>query len=142
MHWLFPKKTAKATTKANVTTKATRPVRPRMSRISVPRPAPKTRPKTRTNTPVRAATRKAKPPPNRNSVMKLKLKKQIEEMKQMTNKLKQANENRHDLIRFTRNGIPQPRKQNPNDIKEHHRGLMNFIRNGIPQPRKQNPNKV
>lgn len=128
MHWLFPK-TAKAT------------VRPRMSRISVPRPAPKTRPKTRTITPVRA-TRKAKPPPNSNSVMKLKLKKHLEEMKQMTNKLKQANENRQDLIRFTRNGIPQPRKQNPNDIKEHHRGLMNFIRNGIPQPRKQNPNKV
>ena len=140
MHWLFPKKTAKANVTAKVTT--TRPVRPRLYRISVPRPAPKTRPKTRTNTPVRAATRKANPPPNSNSVMKLKLKKQLEEMKQMTNKLKQANENRHDLIRFTRNGIPQPRKQNPNDIKEHHRGLMNFIRNGIPQPRKQNPNKV
>ena len=139
MNWLFPK-TLDRPVKA--TAKATRPPRPRMSRISVPRPAPKTRPKTRTNTPVRAATRKAKPPPNRNSVMKLKLKKQIEEMKQMTNKLKQANENRHDLIRFTRNGIPQPRKQNPNDIKEHHRGLMNFIRNGIPQPRKQNPNRV
>ena len=139
MHWLFPK-TLDRPVKA--TTKATRPVRPRMSRISVPRPAPKTRPKTRTNTPVRAATRKANPPPNRNSVMKLKLKKHLEEMKQMTNKLKQANENRQDLIRFTRNGIPQPRKQNPNDIKEHHRGLMNFIRNGIPQPRKQNPNKV
>lgn len=137
MHWLFPKKMAKATTKANVTAKATRPVRPRMSRISVPRPAPKTR----TVTPVRA-TRKAKPPPNSNSAMKLKLKKQLDEMKQMTNKLKQANENRQDLLRFTRNGIPQPRKQNPNDIKEHHRGLMNFIRNGIPQPRKQNPNKV
>ena len=135
MHWLFPKKTVKATTKANVT--AARPARPRLSRISVPRPAPKTR----TNTPVRA-TRKANPPPNSNSVMKLKLKKQLEEMKQMTNKLKQANENRQDLLRFTRNGIPQPRKQNPNDIKEHHRGLMNFIRNGIPQPRKQNPNKV
>lgn len=137
MHWLFPKKTEKA----NVTAKASRPVRPRLSRISVPRPAPKTRPKTRTITQVRA-TKKAKPPPNSNSVMKLKLKKQLDEMKQMTNKLKQANENRQDLIRFTRNGIPQPRKQNPNDIKEHHRGLMNFIRNGIPQPRKQNPNKV
>ncbi len=140
MHWLFPKKTAKATAKA--TTKQTRPARPRLSRISVPRPAPKTRPKTRSNTPVRAVTRKAKPPSNSNSVMKLKLKKQLEEMKQMTNKLKQANENRHDLLRFTRNGIPQPRKQNPNDIKESHRGLMNFIRNGIPQPRPQNPNKV
>ena len=81
MHWLFPKKTAKATAKANAI-----PARPRLTRISVPRPAPKTRP--RSNAPVIAFTRKTKPLPSRNSVMRLKLKKQLNAMKEITNNLK------------------------------------------------------
>ena len=114
MHWLFPKKTAKATTKANATAKVT--ARPRMTRISVPRPAPKTRP--RSNAPVIAFTRKTKPLPSRNSVVKLKLKKQLNAMKEITNnlKIKKAKENQNEIRLITGRGGPKFRTQNPNKV--------------------------
>jgi len=112
MNWLFPKKTVKVTTKAN----ANRPARPRLTRISVPRPAPKTRP--RSNAPVIAFTRKTKPLPSRNSVVKLKLKKQFNAMKEITNtlKLKKAKENQNEMRLIAGRGGPKFRTQNPNKV--------------------------
>jgi len=118
MHWLFPKKTMKAnaTTKAKANATANRPARPRLTRISVPRPAPKTRP--RSNAPVIAFTRKTKPLPSRNSVVKLKLKKQLNAMKEITNalKIKKAKEAQNEIRLITGRGGPKFRTQNPNKV--------------------------
>lgn len=116
MHWLFPKKKTNATATAKATATANRPARPRLTRISVPRPAPKTRP--RSNAPVIAFTRKTKPLPTRNSVVKLKLKKQLNAMKEITNtlKLKKAKENQNEIRLITGRGGPKFRTQNPNKV--------------------------
>lgn len=120
MHWLFAKKTVKANAttkaKANATANANRPARPRLTRISVPRPAPKTRP--RSNAPVIAFTRKTKPLPSRNSVVKLKLKKQLNAMKEITNalKIKKAKEAQNEIRLITGRGGPKFRTQNPNKV--------------------------
>ena len=114
MHWLFPKKTVKANATATTKANANRPARPRLNRISVPRPAPKTRP--RSNAPVIAFTRKTKPLPSRNSVMKLKLKKQLNAMKEITNTLKKAKEAQNEIRLITGRGGPKFRTQNPNKV--------------------------
>lgn len=115
MNWLFPKKTAKATTKAKANVNAI-PARPRLNRISVPRPAPKTRP--RSNAPVIAFTRKTKPLHSRNSLMKLKLKKQLNAMKEITNtlKIKKAKETQNEIRLIAGRGGPKFRTQNPNKV--------------------------
>jgi len=63
----------------------------------------------------RPLTRKAIPVGTLNQ-MKTRLESQLREMKQSTNKLRQANENRNDLLRFIRNGIPKPRAQQKNRV--------------------------
>ena len=104
MHWLFPKKEK---------TREIKPIpgpqhrRANYTRRATPRPAP--RPKTKT-----VARPKTKPVPNAvpnavpNTVPNtqgLNLNRQLKEMKQATNKLRNAYEINHAKMLFARNGV-------------------------------------
>jgi len=106
MHWFFAKKKEKEIEIKPIPGPVHRP-RSRYTRRTTPRPAPKTKPRPR------PMTRKAIPIGTMNQV-RTQFKTQLNRMKQSTNKLRQANENRHDLLRFMRNGIPKPRPQPKN----------------------------
>lgn len=108
MHWFFAKKEKEEI--KPVPGPEHRP-RSRYTRRSTARPVPK--PRSKTLSKPRPLTRKAVPIGTLNQ-LKTQLKSQLNQMKQTTNKLRQANENRHDLLRFIRNGIPKPRAQQKN----------------------------
>jgi hypothetical protein len=113
MHWFFAKKDKNKEIKP-IPGPEHRP-RTRYTRRSTARPAPKPKTKTLSKPRPRPLTRKAVPVGTLNQ-LKTRLESQLREMKQSTNKLRQANENRHDLLRFIRNGIPKPRAQQKNRV--------------------------
>jgi len=109
MHWFFAKK------KTPIPVPAPKPAhkpRTKYNRISVPRPAPKTRSKSIARPRPRPLTRKARPSMGSFS----SLRSQLNDMKRVTNKLRQNTDNKEFMKRFIRNGFPKQRIQNPNKV--------------------------
>jgi hypothetical protein len=123
MHWLFPKKKEKEKDKEKEKEKEKviepKPIprpRSRYTRRVTPRPAPKTKPTTLARPKPRPLTRKLTYGNPTSQFNRQLLNSQLNRMKNSTNRLRQAQENKNFMQRFVQTGFPKPRKQNPNKV--------------------------
>ncbi len=111
MHWLFPKKNVSIGKVVHnpliKTANKTKTVKPRITTV---RPAPKSRSKSLARPRPRPMTLKAMPRMNRNKLIS-RLSEQLQKMKNTANKTRQLFQNKEDMRRFIKNGMPQPRVQ-------------------------------